>query len=49
MATGVPAELETYKSAQDIARAVLADITRYIVPDASESLLLCCSDSAPLG
>jgi Xaa-Pro aminopeptidase len=39
MATGVPAELETYKAAQDIARAVLADITRYIVPDATEHTL----------
>jgi methionyl aminopeptidase len=39
MATGVPAELATYKSAQDIARAVLADVTRYIVPDATEQIL----------
>jgi methionyl aminopeptidase len=39
MATGVPAELETYKAAQDIARAVLADITRFIVPDATEHVL----------
>jgi methionyl aminopeptidase len=39
MATGVPAELETYKAAQDIARAVLADIARYIVPEATEQTL----------
>jgi methionyl aminopeptidase len=34
-----PAELATYKAAQDIARAVLAEITRYIVPDATEQTL----------
>jgi Xaa-Pro aminopeptidase len=39
MASGAPAELETYKAAQDIARSVLADITRYIVPDATEQTL----------
>jgi methionyl aminopeptidase len=39
MASGAPAELETYKAAQDIARAVLADITRYIEPQATEQTL----------
>jgi methionyl aminopeptidase len=39
MTSGVPAELENYKAAQDIARAVLADITSYIVPDATEQSL----------
>jgi len=39
MAAGVPAELATYKAAQDIARSVLAEITRYIVPDATEQTL----------
>jgi methionyl aminopeptidase len=39
MAAGVPAELATYKAAQDIARAVLAEITHDIVPDATEQAL----------
>ena len=39
MTIGAPAELETYKAAQDIARSVLAEITRYIVPDATEQVL----------
>jgi len=39
MTSGVPAELETYKAAQDIARSVLEEITRYIVPDATERTL----------
>jgi Xaa-Pro aminopeptidase len=39
MATGVPAELDIYKAAQDIARSVLEDITRYIAPDATEQTL----------
>jgi methionyl aminopeptidase len=39
MAAAVPANLETYKAAQDIARSVLADITRYIVPQATERTL----------
>jgi Xaa-Pro aminopeptidase len=39
MMSTVPANLESYKAAQDIARAVLADITRYIVPQATERTL----------
>ena len=39
MSAGVPAELATYKAAQDIARAVLAEIAGYIVPDATEQSL----------
>ncbi len=35
----VPTKLETFKAAQDIARSVLAEITRYIVPGATEALL----------
>jgi Xaa-Pro aminopeptidase len=35
----VPAEFETYKAAQDIARSVLAEITHYIVPGATEQSL----------
>jgi Xaa-Pro aminopeptidase len=35
----VPANLDQFKAAQDVARAVLADITRYIVPQATERSL----------
>jgi Xaa-Pro aminopeptidase len=35
----VPAELATYKAAQDIARSVLTEITHYIVPGATEQSL----------
>jgi len=35
----VPDDLETYKAAQDIARSVLAHITHYIVPQATERTL----------
>jgi Xaa-Pro aminopeptidase len=39
MAAVAPVNLETYKAAQDIARSVLADIARYIVPQATERTL----------
>jgi methionyl aminopeptidase len=39
MAAIVPANLQTFKAAQDIARSVLADIARYIVPQATERTL----------
>jgi methionyl aminopeptidase len=39
MAAIVPANLETFKAAQDIARSVLADISKHIVPDATERTL----------
>jgi len=39
MAAVAPVNLETYKAAQDIARSVLADISRYIVPQATERTL----------
>jgi Xaa-Pro aminopeptidase len=39
MTMGIPAELEKYRAAQDIARSVLTDITSYIVPDATEQRL----------
>lgn len=35
----LPAKFETFKAAQDIARSVLAEITRYIVPGTTEALL----------